>query len=70
MISFRTVSNFKMLSKMLTGRFIFLVFLPLIFYDHKMNKELFLYWDNNKITSTENIAKIQMAKLRTLYRRL
>ena len=69
MISFRTVSNFKMLSKMLIGRFVFLVFLPLMFYDHKMNKKLFLYRDNNKITSIENIAKIQMVKLRTLYRR-
>ena len=34
---------------MLIGRFIVLVFLTLIFYNHKMNKELFLYWDNNKI---------------------
>ena len=38
-----------MLSKMLIGRFIVLVFLTLMFYNHKMNKELFLYWDNNKI---------------------
>lgn len=34
---------------MLIGRFIVLVFLTLMFYNHKMNKELFLYWDNNKI---------------------
>ena len=38
-----------MLSKMLIGRFIVPVFLTLMFYNHKMNKELFLYWDNNKI---------------------
>ena len=34
---------------MLIGRFIVPVFLTLMFYNHKMNKELFLYWDNNKI---------------------